>query len=248
MKLKMKNANTYVIGDIHGGLKALVQVLDRAKVTSNDTLIFLGDYVDGWSESPQVLDFLIDISKRQSCVFMRGNHEEMLLKWLRDGVDEEIWRFHGGEATVKAYQKIDKNTILKHIDFLNNLQEYFVDAHNRLFVHAGFTHLRGVEFEFFRGMFWWDRTLWETAMAVEESLDLEDMRYPQRLKLYKEIFIGHTPVTRFGQTTPMNSINVWNVDTGAAFKGSLTLMDIESKRFWQSDDLPTLYPNEKGRN
>ena len=43
-----------VIGDIHGGLKALHQVLDRAKVTSKDTLIFLGDFVDGWSESPAV--------------------------------------------------------------------------------------------------------------------------------------------------------------------------------------------------
>ena len=40
---------TFVIGDIHGGLKALIQVLERAEVTINDTLIFLGDYVDGWS-------------------------------------------------------------------------------------------------------------------------------------------------------------------------------------------------------
>jgi serine/threonine protein phosphatase 1 len=51
---------TLVIGDIHGGLKALIQVLERAKVTSNDTLIFLGDYVDGWSDSPQVIDFLME--------------------------------------------------------------------------------------------------------------------------------------------------------------------------------------------
>lgn len=70
MKLKMEKINTYVVGDIHGGLKALIQVLERAEVTANDTLIFLGDYVDGWSESPQVLDFLIDLSKKQSCVFM----------------------------------------------------------------------------------------------------------------------------------------------------------------------------------
>jgi serine/threonine protein phosphatase 1 len=42
--------------------------------------------------------------------------------------------------------------------------------------------------------------------------------------------------------------NVWNVDTGAAFKGPLTIMDIDSKAFWQSENLDTLYPNEKGRN
>ena len=35
-----------VIGDIHGGLRALHQIMDRAKVTTDDTLISLGDYVD----------------------------------------------------------------------------------------------------------------------------------------------------------------------------------------------------------
>ncbi len=248
MKLKMKEGNTYVIGDIHSGLKALKQVLDRAKVTAEDTLIFLGDYVDGWSDSPQVLDFLIELSQKQTCIFMRGNHEEMLLKWLGDGEDDETWRFHGGEATVRAYQEIPKTTILKHIAFLKNLQEYYIDQHNRLFVHAGFTHLRGVEFEFFREMFWWDRTLWETAMAVDGNLTVDDPFFPQRLKLYQEIFIGHTPVTRFGHSTPMNFFNVWNLDTGAAFKGCLTIMNVDTKRFWQSDALPSLYPNEKGRN
>ena len=52
-----------VIGDIHGGLRALHQIFERAKVSKEDTLIFLGDYVDGWSESPQVIDFLLEINK-----------------------------------------------------------------------------------------------------------------------------------------------------------------------------------------
>ena len=166
--------NTFVIGDIHGGLKALKQVLLRAQVTPNDTLIFLGDFVDGWSESPDVIDFLIELSTTQSCVFMQGNHEEMLLKWLRKEDDNELWRFHGGEATVQAYQNIPLKTIEKHIRFLEALREYYIDEQNRLFVHAGFTHLKGVEFEVFRGMFCWVRTLWETAMAVEGNLSTED--------------------------------------------------------------------------
>ena len=61
---------TFVIGDIHGGLKALFQVLERAKVSKNDTLIFLGDFVDGWSESPAVLDFLIALEKTYNCIFI----------------------------------------------------------------------------------------------------------------------------------------------------------------------------------
>ena len=51
---------TLVIGDIHGALIALQQVLQRAQITPKDHLIFLGDYADGWSQTPQVLDFLIE--------------------------------------------------------------------------------------------------------------------------------------------------------------------------------------------
>ena len=117
-------SNTFVIGDIHGGLKALQQVINRANVTANDKLIFLGDYVDGWSETPAVLDFLIDLSATYSCVFMQGNHEEMLIKWLKKEDDNELWRFHGGEATVQAYQNIPLKTIEKHISLLEKLNEY----------------------------------------------------------------------------------------------------------------------------
>ena len=65
---------------------------------------------------------------------------------------------------------------------------------------------------------------------------------------YNEIYIGHTPTTNFGETAPMNAINVWNVDTGAAFKGRITGMNVVTKAYVQSDNLPDLYPNEKGRN
>ena len=62
---------TLAIGDIHGGLRALEQILERAKVTQDDLLIFLGDYVDGWSESAQTVSFLIELSKTHNCIFMR---------------------------------------------------------------------------------------------------------------------------------------------------------------------------------
>ena len=58
----------FAIGDIHGGFRALIQVLERAEIQTNDTLIFLGDYVDGWSESPQLIDYLIELSTTQNCV------------------------------------------------------------------------------------------------------------------------------------------------------------------------------------
>ena len=241
----------FVIGDIHGGLKALLQVLKKINCDENDTLIFLGDYVDGWSESPAVLDFLIELQKKQLCVFIRGNHDELLLDWLlgnNENIDEKLWFQHGGEATVLSYQNINAETKEKHIQFLQSLQDYYLDNENRLFIHAGFTNMKGVEHEYFKPLFYWDRTLWETALAIDNQLSKDAITYPLRLKIYNEIFIGHTPVTKIDETIPVNKACVWNVDTGAAFKGKLTIMDVDSKEFWQSDSLPDLYPNEKGRN
>ena len=241
----------FVIGDIHGGLKALLQVLKKINCDENYTLIFLGDYVDGWSESPAVLDFLIELQKKQPCIFIRGNHDELLLDWLlgnNENIDEKLWFQHGGEATVLSYQNINAETKEKHIQFLQSLQDYYLDDKNRLFIHAGFTNMKGVEHEFFKPLFYWDRTLWETALAIDNQLSKDAITYPLRLKIYNEIFIGHTPVTKIDETNPVNKACVWNVDTGAAFKGKLTIMDVDTKEFWQSDSLPELYPTEKGRN
>ncbi|WP_438964881.1 metallophosphoesterase family protein [Flavobacterium sp.] len=240
--------NTFVIGDIHGGLKALKQVLERAKITRNDTLIFLGDFVDGWSESPQVLDFLMALEHTHSCIFIKGNHDDLLLNYLKTNTYNEEWFKHGGKSTVEAYQNCDEMTLKNHIAFLERLKPYHLDDANRLFIHAGFTNLKGVAFEFFKPLFYWDRTLWEMALALDGNIPFESDLYPSRLKLYKEIFIGHTPTTKINQKIPVQKACIWNVDTGAAFLGSLTILNINTKEFFQSDPLPELYPNETGRN
>ncbi len=240
-----------VIGDIHGGLRALHQIMERANVTANDTLIFLGDYVDGWSESPQVINCLIDLDKKHNCIFLRGNHDELLLDWLEnytENFDEKIWFKHGGEATLLAYDKESEATKKRHVDFLRSLQNYYHDDQNRLFIHAGFTNLNGIHYEYFSKQFYWDRTLWELAVALDPSIPKDSRLYPRRLNLYDEIYIGHTPVTRIGKTIPVQKGGIWNVDTGAAFKGPLTIMDVDTKEFWQSEPLYELYFNEKGRN
>jgi serine/threonine protein phosphatase 1 len=239
---------TLVIGDIHGGLRALHQVLERANVSPKDTLIFLGDYVDGWSQSPQVIDYLIELKTTNKCIFIRGNHDELLLHWLKDGKDNELWYQHGGEATVIAYEEVDKVQKLLHVEFLLSLDDYYLDEKNRLFVHAGFTNMNGIRYEYFPKLFYWDRTLWETALSLDISIKPNDLLYPKRLTLYNEIYIGHTPVTRINQTVPVQKACVWNVDTGAAFKGPLTIMDVATKEFWQSEPLNQLYFGEKGRN
>jgi serine/threonine protein phosphatase 1 len=125
---------------------------------------------------------------------------------------------------------------------------YHVDKENRLFIHAGFTSMHGVEKEFNTNDYYWDRTLWESARILKQVSEEKQSNIKTRLGLYNEIYIGHTPTTNYNVSEPINSVNLWNIDTGTAFEGKLTIMDINTKEFWQSDNLPSLYPNEKGRN
>ena len=240
---------TFAIGDIHGGLKALIQVLNQLEVKDDDNIIFIGDYVDGWSESAQVIEFLINLSKKINCIFLKGNHDVWCQNWLKNENDvNPSWFMHGGKETMESYAGFSNAEKKEHFIFFENMPMYHLDNENRLFLHAGFTSMHGVEKETFTHKFCTDRTLWEMALAMDKKIDLNHQLYPKRLKHYKEIFIGHTPTTNYGQIEPMKAINIWNIDTGAAFKGKVTGMNIETKAFFQSDNLPSLYPNEKGRN
>jgi serine/threonine protein phosphatase 1 len=239
---------TLVFGDIHGGLKALIQLLERIDLSENDRLIFLGDYVDGWGESAQVIDFLIDLSHKQECIFIRGNHDVWCHEWLQNNVVNEIWFMHGGESTIKSYQNMDLSRKQKHLDFFINMKDYFVDQNNNLFIHAGFSSMHGPEKEHYRTNFSWDRTLWEMALTMDKRIKKDSLLYPKRLLLFNEIYIGHTPTLHYNVEIPMQGCNVWNIDTGSGFYGKLSCIDVELKKFWQSDVVQTFYPNEKGRN
>lgn len=239
---------TLAIGDIHGGLRALTQVLERANVTDSDKLIFMGDYVDGWSESAQVIDCLMTLSETNSCVFIKGNHDIWCEQWLADGTVNDIWYLHGGKETIDSYEGYSYENKQRHLDFFEAMPVYHIDEEERLFVHAGFTSMHGVMRETHRETFYFDRTLWEMALTMDKRIAENSELYPNRLKHYKEIYIGHTPTLNYHKYKPMNVVNVWNVDTGAAFTGSLSALDINSKEVFQSDTLPILYPNEMGRN
>ncbi|MDT8347582.1 MAG: serine/threonine protein phosphatase, partial [Flavobacteriaceae bacterium] len=72
--------------------------------------------------------------------------------------------------------------------------------------------------------------------------------FPKRFKIYHSIFIGHTPTTRIGSDVPVKKANVYNIDTGAGFKGKLSAFRLEDEAVFQSEEVFRLYPNEKGRN
>ncbi len=246
--LKIYHMRTLVVGDVHSGLKALEQLIIRAKVTREDHLIFLGDYVDGWSSAVETIDFLIKLKDDFKCTFIRGNHDELCREWLLTKEENPQWLAHGGTATRDSYLRAARESWDTHLEFYAQLENYYLDGDNRLYLHAGYTNLKGVTFEYFDQLFYWDRTLWELAKAIDPALKPEDRYFPKRLTHYKEIFIGHTPLSKKDVVSPQNGANVWNVDTGAAFMGALTMMDVDTKEFWQSNPVHTFYPEERGRN
>lgn len=139
---------TITIGDIHGGLRALKELLLLVKPTADDTLIFLGDYVDGWSESAQTVQFIMELRVTIPCIFIKGNHDAWCEQWLRSGESEAKWLIHGGQETVDSYVTISAEEKQAHLAFFESMPFYFIDDKNRLFIHAGFTSMHGPQAEF----------------------------------------------------------------------------------------------------
>ncbi|MBC8032965.1 MAG: serine/threonine protein phosphatase [Chitinophagaceae bacterium] len=238
---------TFVVGDIHGALKALEQLIEILPLQNQDRLIFLGDYVDGWPESAGVLDYLMELQKHYFCTFIKGNHDIWCESWLSGEAPSPEWLQHGGLATAESYSRLDAKQIGAHLEFLDRMKLYYIDEENRLFIHAGFSSVHGPLHERYESNFTWDRTLWETALATDGRIAPDSKKYPRRLLLFKEIYIGHTPTINFDSDIPMHAASVWNIDTGAGFYGKLSAVNITTKQYFQSDIVKDLYPDAKGR-
>lgn len=243
---------TYVIGDIHGAYKALCQVLDRAPIKPGDTIIQLGDVSDGWNEVKDCVDYLLQLREEYNMIFIKGNHDEWTLDWMNSGLPADYHRTQGGQATFDSYAE---GIPQEHITFFRNQEPYYKDKEDNIFVHGGFNrhytlddHMSGVQE--YPDILWWDRDLWMQALSYKEMKNiLGEEAHPLKIKEpCKEIFIGHTTTMNWKTDKPMHAANIWNLDTGAGFKGRLTIMDIESKEYWQSDPVQELYPEQKGRN
>ncbi|MEQ9006862.1 MAG: metallophosphoesterase [Ekhidna sp.] len=228
-------ARTLVMGDIHGNLKALEQCLERCRFDlENDKLIQLGDVCDRHPDTALVVEKLIKIP---NLIAIRGNHDPWLEEWLRSEEVNPAWPDNGGISTIQSYiQAGDKIDRSKHLAFLENQVDFHVDEENRVFIHAGFTNPKGPAFEQPSSNCYWDRSLWLTSMKA-----LITCKQPDLLNAFNEIYIGHTPTIKWQQDTPMQAFNVWNLDTGAGWHGKLTVMDINTKEYWQSDAAGLLY-------
>jgi len=263
---------TFVVGDMHGALKALLQCLERCGYNpETDQIIFVGDYVDGWPESAQLVQKLIELDKASTRgnIHIRGNHDKWCEEWLLLGAAHSIWLEQGGRSTLESYVSSGLITEESHKDFFRGLHNYYVDDDNRGFVHGGFHSRKGLGHEVYESDYYWDRDLWQIALLSEGRVHFDDEGVPQssRFLMHKEVYIGHTstcnwkckphypeykdknqPSLNGPIMIPMRRCNVWNMDTGGGFEGKVTIMDIDTKEYWQSDLVKDLYPGQHGRN
>lgn len=224
-------ARVFVIGDIHGACRALRQCLERAAFDyENDHLICLGDVADGWPETRAAVDELLRI---RNLTYILGNHDWWTLQWMLSGEVEPVWYAQGGKATIASYPG---DVPEAHVSFFSTARLYHI-FENRLFVHAGINPLVPLEKQD-RNVFLWDRTL--AALALE----LRTAGTEGKISYFDEIYLGHTPIPH---SAPICSSGVWLMDTGAGWKGVLSLMNVHSKAMFISDPVPSLYPGVQGR-
>lgn len=239
----------FVMGDIHGSYKALLQCLERSGFNKEeDELIQLGDVCDGWSEVYECVEELLTI---KNLITIRGNHDQWFYEFIRTGIHGSQWT-QGADATRDSYGKRSMMIPESHEKFFGTQMNYYVDEENRCFVHGGFNRHLSVKDQTYSHIYYWDRDLWYSALSFAATIrgnkDIDTPRVIKTADKFKEIYIGHTATTAWDKDTPMQAGNIWNLDTGAGFKGRLTIMDIDTKEFWQSDPVQELYKNEKGRN
>jgi serine/threonine protein phosphatase 1 len=238
----------YAIGDIHGRadlLEALLRQIDADCTlypSSRPIVVFLGDYIDRGPASRQVLDLLLGCQRTKEAVFLRGNHDNFVRRFLSSPAVLDEWRLYGGLETLVSYglkpsinpgvpeqrqlaKELEKSTPERHLEFLDSLTLSF-NCGDFLFVHAGIRPGVPIRKQKEEDLLW----------IREEFLSCE-----QRFE--KFVVHGHTPVP-----APDLRSNRINIDTGAFATGRLTCIVIEGTAIVPLIDVREWISKTKGVN
>jgi serine/threonine protein phosphatase 1 len=242
----------YAIGDIHGrldlveGLVGIIEHDNSNREPARTNLIFLGDYVDRGPYSKGVVDWLINARARCNLLkrdrvsappppfgflFLKGNHEQLLLSFLEDPAVGRLWLKHGGDATLLSYgvgERVVSHALRlgqpwlteasaifrallpdNHFQFYRAL-ELFYRAGNYLFVHAGVNP---------------DVSLGD--QSEEDLLWIRDRFLKSSHDFGAVIVHGHSPAP-----TPEDFPTRIGIDTFAVNTGRLTAVGLEGNRRW----------------
>jgi serine/threonine protein phosphatase 1 len=228
-QIASENARLYVIGDIHGRLDLLDQVIDaiHRDVEEHGPIaltVTLGDYIDRGPASRGVLDRLIGNPFPTPFVALKGNHEALLEAFLANPAVGKQWRVLGGAETLYSYG-VPGGTLMagkdcaeaadrlraalpaEHLSFLQSLKTSL--SHGQYFLcHAGVRP--GVPLE---------------SQQEEDLLSIRGEFLNSKMDFGKIIVHGHTP-----HPEPEVLPNRINIDTGAFATGRLTCAVLEGDR------------------
>lgn len=217
----MNTPELYVaIGDIHGCVKSLEVLMSDllAQFGTDRTYVFLGDYVDRGPYSKEVVDYLIALDKEYTCVFLRGNHDAMLLNYVEDKTWLK-WFENGGTATMESYRiALGKEQIpLEHLRFFANTR-LFYDTPEFFFVHGGPPIDQPIS-ESIK-----NESLYSSFLWSRDHLNSTYNRWE------KTVIFGHTPVR-----SPIQEANMIGIDTGCVYPqfGKLTAVSLPERHFFQ---------------
>ncbi len=207
----------YAVGDIHGCLKALETIFDKVAPTKDDTVVFLGDYVDRGPRSKHVIQWILDRATDYKFVNLKGNHEIMMMRSRIDPIFLERWKGYGGTETLTSYgvlhQKDWSLVPETHWAFMEDaLSLYTYDDY--IFVHAGLEPGTPLHRQSDQSKFW------------------DKYEHPLPYQINKTVICGHTArknglVADFGHTVC--------IDTYAYGGGWLTCLEVESGQYWQAN-------------
>ncbi|HEX8465356.1 MAG TPA: metallophosphoesterase family protein [Abditibacterium sp.] len=204
------------VGDIHGCSRALDSLLELVAPREEDTLVFLGDYIDRGPDACGVLERLIALSRRENFVALCGNHDVWMMRarsdkrWFRSWLGLGV----GGMDTLLSYgtKNLDEIPAL-HWAFLDSLLNFYETEHF-LFAHAA------VEGHLTLPLMSEDALLWRRVTDSQPHFS------------GKTLICGHTAQH---DGVPLDLGHAICIDTYAYGGGWLSCLDPDALYLWQAN-------------
>lgn len=235
----------FVVGDVHGCFSQLTDELARLNFDPDcDRLFSVGDLIDRGHESM----FVLDVVRRYRIKAIRGNHEDMILRWYRGDVSSDVMFENGGawfmnmvDGSGRARRFANFMSSLPYVIEIESPHGLIALAHADAPCGEWVDLTTQIELEgpdgLMRRRVLWQRSRWRGTgargfgdvsaqlnslfgLSADVAKDATHDSY-QWVHGVVAVVVGHTPVQR-----PTARANVINVDTGAAYGGSLTVLDL----------------------
>lgn len=214
-----KGARVYAVGDVHGCARLLGQLHqmiaeDAARASSErNVVVYLGDYIDRGPETSAVIDLVqTGPEGKFERVHLKGNHEDILMRYLNADPKADFWDAIGGGATFRSYG-VDPDDLAAR---RKSLATQIPRGHRQFFKALKLTHIEGDYLFVHAGL------KPGVALAAQAEQDLLWIRHPfldSSEDWGYTVVHGHSPVE-----TPEIRENRINLDTGAVWSGRLTAM------------------------